>query len=181
MADPAATNPDRSSGSSLVWLFVIAAVVAYFLFRAQTPSSAELTGVLLPPLEVAGWFNAEKPIDSGALRGKLVVVDCWFVDCPPCRASMPFLADFNKRFSGQGVQVIGLTPDQDADAKRAQEFIESIPGANWPIGYGAFIPLDILGVHEFPTLILFDREGRSLWSGHDIRGLEQATIAALAK
>jgi len=180
MPDATPATPDRSS-SGLVWLFVIAAAVAYLLFRAQSPTSTQLEGALLPPLEVAGWFNSDKPIDSGELRGKLVVLDCWFVDCPPCRASMPFLADFNKKFGGQGVRVIGLTPDQDADATRAQEFIKSIPGADWPIGYGAFIPLDILGVHEFPTLILFDREGRSLWAGHDIRGLEQATVAALAK
>lgn len=180
MPDATLANANRSN-SSIVWLFVIAAVVAYFLFRAQTPTSEQLQGVLLPPLEVSGWFNSERPIAAEDLRGKLVVLDCWFVDCPPCRASMPFLAAFHQKFSGQGVQVIGLTPDQDADAKRAQTFIQEIPGVDWPIGYGAFIPLDILGVHEFPTLILFDREGRSIWAGHDVHGLEQATVAALAR
>jgi thiol-disulfide isomerase/thioredoxin len=180
VSEPARAAPHRSN-SSVVWLFVVAAVVAYFLFRAQSPVSEQLQGALLPPLEVAGWFNSEKPIDSGALRGQLVVLDCWFVDCPPCRASMPFLAAFNQKFSSQGVQVIGLTPDDGTDATRAQEFAQSIPGVDWPIGYGAHIPLDILGIHAFPTLILFDREGRSIWAGHDIAELEQATLTALAK
>ncbi|MGD9634510.1 MAG: TlpA family protein disulfide reductase [Pirellulales bacterium] len=174
------TAPARSN-SGVVWLFVIAAVAAYFLFRTNAPTPEHLENVLLPPLEVAGWMNTAVPVSNEDLRGKLVVLDCWFVDCPPCRASMPHLAEFNAKFSGQGVQVIGLTPDINADATRAEEFVKSVPGVNWPIAYGAQIPLDILGIHEFPTVILFNRAGRSVWAGHDLYGLEQATLEALAK
>lgn len=180
MSESAGSSPARSN-SGVVWLFVIAAILAYFLFRSSEPTPEHLENVLLPPLEVAGWMNTAVPVANEDLRGKLVVLDCWFVDCPPCRASMPQLAEFNAKYASQGVQVVGLTRDVGADATRAQEFVKSVPGVNWPIGYGAQIPLDILGVHAFPTLILFDRSGRSVWAGHDLRGLEQATLSALAK
>ena len=76
--------------------------------------------------------------------------------------------------------MIGLTPDSGGDVPRAEAFVKSIPGMDWPIGYGAQMPLEVLGVYEFPTLILFDKSGRSVWAGHGFQGLEDAVLKALA-
>jgi thiol-disulfide isomerase/thioredoxin len=176
------TTASRERGSSGFWIVLVAlAMVAYVVLRPNRPSEPQQIGVPLPPLEVAGWFNATTPVRDADLRGKVVLVDCWFVDCPPCRAAMPHLVEFYNRFHDQGVVLIGLTIDSGSDVPRAEEFVKSIPGLDWPIGYGASIPVDILGVHAFPTLILFDKSGRSVWAGHGFSGLDEAVVKALAE
>jgi thiol-disulfide isomerase/thioredoxin len=177
---PKAASQERGSFGFAV-LLVVLAVVAYVSMRASRPSEPQFTGVLLPPLEVSGWFNVATPLRNEDLRGKVVLLDCWFVDCPPCRAAMPHLVEFNKKFRDSGIALIGLTPDAGGDVPRAEAFVKSIAGLDWPIGYGAQIPLDILGVHEYPTLILFDKGGRSVWAGNGIDGLEEAALKALAQ
>jgi thiol-disulfide isomerase/thioredoxin len=176
--EPAASRERGSFGFAV--LLVALAIVAYVALSSNRPAEPQLIGVPLPPLEVAGWFNGATPIRDEDLRGKVVLVDCWFVDCPPCRAAMPHLVEFYKRFRDPGVVVVGLTPDSGGDVPRAEAFVKSIPGLDWPIGYGAGIPLDILGVHAYPTLILFDKSGRSVWAGHGFGGLEEAALKALA-
>jgi thiol-disulfide isomerase/thioredoxin len=175
--------PREGGSAGFLVILVAIAVVAYVALRSnQSGTDAQLQGVAMPPLEVHGWFNSPRPVTNESLRGKVVLVDCWFVDCPPCRAAMPELVEFNRRFRGEGLQLIGLTIDANDDARRADEFIKSVPGFDWPVGYGAQIPvIDILGIRGFPTLILFDKAGRAVWSGHSLSGLEQATLAALAK
>ena len=52
---------------------------------------------------------------------------------------------------------------------------------DWPIGYGADRVLKATGVSALPTLMVFDRAGQLTWRGHDLRGAEDAIIAALAR
>ena len=77
--------------------------------------------------------------------------------------------------------LIGLTPESPAEVDNVRSYLASMPGLTWPIGYGADMPLDILGIHAFPTLILFDKSGHSIWTGHNLYGIEDATVAALAE
>jgi thiol-disulfide isomerase/thioredoxin len=175
-----ATAPSSSSPLGFFVVVLAIALVAFVVMRSRPAAEPEAVGVPLPPLEVAGWFNTTTPITTEDLRGKWVVLDCWFVDCGPCRAEMPHLVEFHKRFRDQGIAIVGITPDSGDDATRAEQFAASIPGLDWPIGFGAQLPLDALGVYQFPTMILFDRAGRSVWAGHDVFSLEQATLSALA-
>ncbi len=172
----------RDKGSFGIPLFLIVlAIVAYFALRARSPEVGSFVGIPRPPLTVAGWLNTDSPPTDASLRGKVMLLDCWFVDCPPCRASMPRLVEFNKRFHDQGVVIIGLTPDSGSDVPRAEAFVKSVPGLDWPIGYGADIPLSIMGVTAYPTMILFDKSGRSVWVGHDEIGLDDAVVKALVQ
>src|SRR5512141_2463494 len=42
------------------------------------------------------------------LRGKAVVLNIWATWCPPCRAEMPALETFYKRYQRQGLVVLGV-------------------------------------------------------------------------
>ena len=53
-------------------------------------------------------------------------------------------------------------------------------GLDWPIGYGAQMPFAVMGIEALPTLVLFDKSGKSVWAGHSLSGLDDAAIAALA-
>src|ERR1017187_10921496 len=50
------------------------------------------------------------------LRGKAVVLNFWATWCPPCKQEIPWLVELQKRYGGQGLQIVGGSLD-DGDPK----------------------------------------------------------------
>jgi thiol-disulfide isomerase/thioredoxin len=163
-----------------VLLIVVAgaALVAIQYRRPKPPNP--FVGLTLPTIEAGGWLNAEQPLAADDLLGNIVLVDFWATDCPSCVSDMPELVEFHQRFAEQGVQVVGLTHEPTTEAARVKEYVQQA-GIDWPIGYGAGFTFELAGVHATPTYVLFDRAGRSVWGGHSLQGLDDATLAELAK
>lgn len=63
--------------------------------------------------------------DLGAVRGKVVVLSFWATWCPPCRAEMPVLDAFYRRYHGQGLEMIGLSADRPHDRSDVQKVMQS--------------------------------------------------------
>ncbi len=160
-------------------LLIAALLVGATLLSMLAPSQDGLqaSGAPLPPLAVEGWINAvgDSPTRE-SLTGKVVVVDVWALFCAPCRAAMPEMVELRRRFADrEDFAIIGLTPDPhatpDDDLETLQAYVNSLPGLDWPIGYGAVPMLDALEVDRFPTLILYSRQGVSVWRGWDVASL----------
>jgi thiol-disulfide isomerase/thioredoxin len=163
----------------LVLVLVAAAVLLVIQWRR--PRAIEpLVGLPLPPIEAAGWINSDGPLSTDDLRGEVVLLDFWMTTCGPCIRAMPELAQIHQRFEGQGLKVIGLTPESN-DSGRVREFVKHIPGLEWPVAYGAGYTFEMTGIDATPTYILYDRTGRSVWAGHWLDDAEDAVVAALAK
>jgi thiol-disulfide isomerase/thioredoxin len=163
----------------LVLLLLAAATLVAIQLRRPKPPDP-FVGVGLPPLEAAGWLNAEKPLTTEVLRGNVVLIDFWSTDCPKCVSDMPDVLAFRKRFAEQGVKLVGLTHEPTTELERVKQYVETAK-IDWPIGYGAGFTYELLGIRGTPTYILFDRTGRSVWGGHTLDGLDDAAVAALAK
>jgi thiol-disulfide isomerase/thioredoxin len=135
----------------------------------------------LPPLNVSGWINTNKPLTAADLQGKIVLVDYWATWCGPCVRAMPELIRFNKQHQDLGVLVVGLTSEDGPAAEHVKNFVETKDGMTWPIGYGAGLTFRKMEIEVIPTFMLYDRSGISVWGGNSLDGVEEALVAAVAK
>src|SRR5258705_3855591 len=49
--------------------------------------------------------------DLKAQRGKIVLIDFWASWCPPCILAIPHFGQLQKKYSGRGLQVVGVSMD----------------------------------------------------------------------
>ena len=176
-------NKKGSWRRSLVeWLGTIAvgAVMLFFLAPESwwqfgvAPESERKAGAdfSLPRLsDRTQWAFSEK-------RGKVVVVNYWATWCGPCRVETPGLVDIAGEFRDRGVEVVGVTVDEDLDAVR--KFIDDyrmpyeilLAGNDPNLGSGDMV---------LPTTFLYDRNGRlaKKYTGLVLESTLRSDISAL--
>lgn len=59
-----------------------------------------------------------KPVTATAFGGNLLVLNFWETTCTPCVKELPSLSDFARVFRAQGVVVVAVGADQDAQKYR---------------------------------------------------------------
>ena len=93
-------------------------------------------------------------------RGKVVMLNLWATWCPPCIAEMPLINDLAQTYADQGLTIVGIAGDENADDVHA--FVQETP-----------LYFDVLldpqgavgteyGITGYPETFLIDREGRLL-------------------
>ncbi len=65
-----------------------------------------------------------QPFDSQQLRGKVVLVDLWGSWCVPCLKQMPKLKEIYARWHDQGLEVVGISFDDELE--RAQAVLDRL-------------------------------------------------------
>jgi len=182
-ADSNSSPESGARGSFWVLVLLLGVAVAILVTlqarRPKTPN--EFSGLPLPPLEVDGWINTEKPLTAADLQGKIVLVDYWATWCGPCMRSMPEIIRFNKQHQELGVKVVGFTSENGPAVQHVKNYVESKDGIDWPIAYGAGLVYQKMGIEGIPTYVLYDRTGTSVWGGHTLDGIEQYVARELAK
>lgn len=182
-------NPKDQTSSPLMPMLVVMLLLVGGLALQQgglrlMPPQQPLEEMYLPPLLVDGWLNHDGPLDETSLEGKLVALDAWGLSCPPCLAAMPEMIALNRKYSvHKDFVLIGVTSDPyqyaSADLPALKKYVGIMDGLDWPIGYGAVPVMESLGIAQLPTLILFNREGKAVWRGWDVKGLDRAIETAL--
>jgi len=177
-----ASNPPRQAMSwgEVAGFALLAGVVAMLVLSGREPGrSLVAQGLPMPTLMAEGWLNADGPPNSDALKKGVVVVDCWATWCPPCRAAMPELARLYAQYEPLGVTFVGLTSEGMNDRQVIAQFINSVEGFDWPVGYGATPTFDMFAISALPTVIVFE-SGKVIWSSHQLNGIESTLDQAIA-
>ncbi len=138
-------------------------------------------GSLAPTIQLPGLAG---PVDSAALKGKVVVVDFWASWCAPCKRSFPWWNEMQAKYGARGLQVVGVNVDRkraDADG-----FLAQAP-ARFAIGFdSAGDTPRRYAVKGMPTSVIVGADGHVLsqhegFKDDDRAALEAAIVAALGK
>lgn len=103
-------------------------------------------------------FNFEdldgKMVHLSELKGKPIIINLWFVECPPCIAEMPTLNSIKERYSHSDIQFLSMT---DESKERVKKFLGKIK-INFRIIPDIGNYSDILA-SNFPQTIFVNRQG----------------------
>ncbi len=77
-----------------------------------------------PLLDLAGYNQTIEKY-----RGKPLMVNFWATWCEPCRNEYPMIVDLSKKFGPEGLVVLGVSLDENADLNLVRRFLtENHPG-----------------------------------------------------
>jgi len=120
------------------------------------------------------------PLSVSQYEDKVVLVEFWATWCVPCVAELPnILKAYNKHHSN-GLEVIGISLDQDEQKLKSFLKAKEIPWVQYFDGKGWENKLAVkYGIDLVPATFLLDRQGKII--GHDLSGeaLEEAVTKAL--
>ncbi len=122
------------------------------------------------------------PVDLGALRGKVVLLDFWATWCAPCQIEMPRFAEWQRQYGAQGLQVVGISMDDDPEL--AHRLARKL-GLNYPVAMGDEQLGHLYGgVLGLPLTYIIDRNGvvRARFQGEaDLKAMEAQVKALLER
>jgi cytochrome c biogenesis protein CcmG/thiol:disulfide interchange protein DsbE len=101
-------------------------------------------------------------------RGKVVLVNFWATWCGPCHIEIPWLMEFQEKYSARGFTVLGVAMDDEGKSAVAP-FVETerfkLGGKRQPMNYPIVLGNDATadkfgGLVGFPTSVLISKDGR---------------------
>jgi len=114
-------------------------------------------------------------VDLKAAAGKIVVLNFWFINCPPCRREIPDLNELVAEFrNDSSVLFVAVALD---DKESLQAFLKNNPFHYKVIDKGSYFAQDN-GVRLFPTHAVIDGEGKVYFH---TEGLAQNTVYWIRK
>ena len=157
-------------------VFSVALTLGFF-----NPAFGADLGDAAAPLKIAEWVKG-KPVDLAAVKDKqVVVVEFWATWCPPCRTSIPHLTEMQKKF--KDVIFVGVTDEEVATVKKfvnkmgdQMDYVVAVDAdRKTSAGY-----MEAFGQGGIPHAFIVDKEGRMVWHGHPMAGLDTAVAEVLA-
>ncbi len=155
-------NENRSSHGlrTVARVGFFASLFAFTCWLSLYPISAEAkakAGQSFPALKVAP-FPGKAPLNAKSLQGKVVIYDFWAAWCEPCKVELPALEKLYQKYKGQGLVVVGVNVDDDANDGKA--FLQDHP-VSFPVVYDKNKGMvEGLGVETMPTSFIVDRSGK---------------------
>jgi len=120
-------------------------------------ATTDCRGKKAPEFVVESWLNKADP----AKKGKVLVIDFWATWCPPCRALIPEMNEWAKKFADD-VVFIGVSNEKP---ETVTEFMKQTP-----MDYSVAIDTQErmskkLGVQGIPHVMIVSADGVVRWQG----------------
>ena len=164
-----APPPDDGGNRSAIIIVVVILVVTGMLIAGRhmarnggsavtpIPAGNNIKGTSAPDFELTTLDG--KKLRLSDLRGKAVLLNFWATWCGPCKIEIPWLEDLQKQYAPQGLQIVGVSMDDDPPAKVAK-FAQD-EGINYTVVMGNDKVADLYGgVDGLPETFYIGRDGK---------------------
>lgn len=105
-----------------------------------------------------------KRVSLNDYKGKPVLLNFWATWCTPCKVEMPWFEDFQKKYAAQGLQVVGINEDDDAQSSEVKDQIKKTldrTGVDYTILMSDKTVSDAYGgLDVLPATFFIDRSGK---------------------
>ncbi len=166
----------------------IASIPTILTIAALSASSAVASpkiGDTAPAVKVAKWFTATPPSLPGkdGAEKHVFLVEFWATWCPPCRKSIPHLAELHAKHGKEGLVIIGISNEEpeeiEAFMKKKDVKMPYFVGMDDDMATNEKWMDDVDGI---PHAFLVDRENRVVWAGNPLEteSMDQAIRDVLA-
>ncbi len=101
-----------------------------------------------------------KTIQLSKLKGKVVVLNFWFIACRPCVMEMPHLNELTEAYQGQAVEFIAITFDKQ---EKVLDFLTKHKFHYQKVTDKKAL-LHKMGIMAYPTNVVLDKSGKVVMS-----------------
>jgi thiol-disulfide isomerase/thioredoxin len=113
------------------------------------------TGQAIKPFKIKDIEG--KKVEAKDWAGKTIVLNFWFIGCPPCRAEIPHLSELALKYKNDpDVIFIGIALDNDSDI---EDFNKKIPFSYRLVGDGGYYA-NQFKINLYPTNVVIDKQGK---------------------
>jgi thiol-disulfide isomerase/thioredoxin len=136
------------------------------------------------PYEFSLTASDGNAIDSRKLRGKVVLIDCWASWCWPCLRDMPDVKRMHEKYHDKGLEVIGLSLDEDPKPAAAAVQKHAMPWRIVVVPPGEEVRelwTQAARIESIPRLLVLDRKGILRADLSRPRDLERIVLGLLAE
>ncbi len=127
---------------------------AQFSYQDALKKANDMVGLAAPDFEATTIGG--KKVSSSSLKGKIVVVNFWFVGCPPCEEEMPLLNKLTETYK-QRDDIVFLSFAK-TDEQLIKKFLVNTP-FNYQTVAAAKSIAEKFNVSAYPTQFIIDKEG----------------------
>jgi thiol-disulfide isomerase/thioredoxin len=107
-------------------------------------------------------------VTLASYKGKVVLLNFWATWCEPCRVEIPWMIEFQQKYSPKGFTMLGVAMD-DEGTKVVSPFVQktqfTVDGHSMTMGYPIVLGTDDIasklgGLIGLPTSVIISRDGK---------------------
>lgn len=168
-------KPPQKKNSGLLIRILMITIAASFLTAPGPVDAAPRQGQPAPNFKVVS--TSGQTITRENYRGHVLILDFFATWCQPCRQSIPHLVEMNRKYGKQGLQILGLSVDEDGE-RTVKTFTDEFR-VNYPLALAGESTTVDFGVRSVPIMYLVDKRGNiaEVYRGYTeemARSLEQS-------
>jgi thiol-disulfide isomerase/thioredoxin len=140
--------------------------------QPRNPHSTVREAGPAPSWNNPSWLNADHPLTLSELRGRVIFLNFWVFTCYNCTNTVPSLVDFDRKYRGQGLTLIGIhTPEfppyaGEHDRGNVERALRKYR-IEYPIAQDNDSKTwDLYGIRYWPSFVLIDKRGNIRYQGY---------------